>query len=348
MSAPTFTMQTSLSEPKLAVSFRLLLGLYAIIPLCLLLQGFDSLVWSDFLKTNLPSSPYHFVLFQILFGTPHIIASNILLASNADYFQHYRHHIVLMTIAIAVAYFLGSALLPYRLLYTFVACWTVLHVLRQQYGIARGVCQLPNVPFNILLTVSVMTGVAIYLGIFIRGSLTAEQTIWIKQIASVGCLSLVVAGFVFQKYNSSRFGLWFYWANILLVLTSFYLFWQQQYFMAILVPRFVHDATAYVFYVTHDYNKHRLQPRNFIYRAAKAWNIHIFLVLPVLSFALAFILQAYGDEAADWLTLHLFGVEFYKVVTLGVLGYLALMHYYMESLTWQKDSPYREFIAFKP
>lgn len=347
MSAPTFSMHRAINEQKLAVSFRVILGLYAIIPICLLLQGFDSLFWDDFLRTSLPSSPYHFVLFQILFGTPHIVASNILLASNTEYLKHYRHHIILITIAIAFAYFVGSKFLPYRLLYSFVACWTVLHVLRQQYGIARGVCKLPQWLYTLLLTLSVMTGLAIYLGIFLRTSLDNEQIYWIKHVAGLGCLMIFMIAMVFQDKVTSRFGRLFYWSNIFLVLTSFYLYTQQQYFMAILVPRFVHDATAYVFYVAHDYNKHHLQPQNFIYRAAKSCNIHIFIVLPVLSFGLAFILQAYGDTAAAWITQRLFGIEFYKVITIGVLGYLALMHYYMESLTWQKDSPYRNFIAFK-
>ena len=35
-----------------------------------------------------------------------------------------------------------------------------------------------------------------------------------------------------------------------------------------------------------------------------------------------------------------------KAITLGLLGYLALMHYYTEVFTWKQDSPYRRFIAF--
>ena len=70
-------------------------------------------------------------------------------------------------------------------------------------------------------------------------------------------------------------------------------------------------------------------------------------MLPVLSFFLAFVLQAYGDNIVDLITRYLLGVEFYKVITMGFLGYLALMHYYMEALTWQKESPYRKFIAFR-
>ncbi|ESS73128.1 hypothetical protein MGMO_35c00240 [Methyloglobulus morosus KoM1] len=346
MSASSVSIHDSLCDQKQAVSFRLLLGLYGIIPVCLILQCLDHWLWQDYLRNNLPSSPYHFVLFQILFGTPHIIASNILLVSNKDYLVHYRKHIALMTVAIVIGYVLGNMLLPYRLLYVFVAAWTVYHVLKQQYGIARGVCQLPESAFKLLLALSVAAGVAIYLSIFLRSSLTAEQVYWIKHIAALGCLLLVSAAFVCQHFVVTSFGLWFYWSNVFLVLASFYLFLQQHYFMAILVPRFVHDATAYVFYVTHDYNKHQHNPQNIIYRYAGRCGIHLFLVLPCLSFSLAFLLQAYGDYLANLITQYLLGTEFYKVVTLGFLGYLALMHYYMEGLTWQKDSPYRKFIAF--
>jgi hypothetical protein len=39
-------------------------------------------------------------------------------------------------------------------------------------------------------------------------------------------------------------------------------------------------------------------------------------------------------------------VEIRRVVTLVVIGYLSLMHYYTESFTWKGDSPYRQFITF--
>jgi hypothetical protein len=39
-------------------------------------------------------------------------------------------------------------------------------------------------------------------------------------------------------------------------------------------------------------------------------------------------------------------VEIHKAITLGLLGYFALMHYYTEAFTWKQESPYRRFIAF--
>jgi hypothetical protein len=136
------------------------------------------------------------------------------------------------------------------------------------------------------------------------------------------------------------------WANVFLVVSSFFLYAQSYYFFAILIPRLVHDATAYVFYVTHDFNKHSVNPKNVLYCWAKRYSISIFIVLPVLSFLIAFVLQAYGDAVITWITLELFGVEIRKAVTLGLLGYFSLMHYYYEGLTWRIGSPYRQFIAF--
>jgi hypothetical protein len=230
--------------------------------------------------------------------------------------------------------------------YVLVAAWTVYHVLKQQHGVARGVCRLPDWAFYLLLWLSVAAGLVVYIGIFLKHSLSIEQVFWIKTIAASLCALLVLSALFCQRYINTAIGRWFLLSNVFLVLSSFYLYVEQYYFFAIMIPRLVHDATAYIFYVTHDYNKHRLQPQNFIYRTAKQCRLSIFVVLPLLSFLLAFVLQAYGDDVISYLTQVLFGVEIRKAITLGLLGYLALMHYYTEAFTWKQGSPYRQFISF--
>ncbi len=346
MSAQIMTAQDLPDERKLTVSFTLLLGLYAIIPLCVALQLSDIWFWHGFLREHLPSKPTHFLLFQILFGTPHILASTIVLVSNTDYLRFYQRNLVWVTAAIAFFFGIGSLFIPYQGFYVLVAGWTVYHVLKQQHGVARGVCRLPSWAFKLLLSLSVAAGLFVYIGIFLKNSLDVQQTQWLKQLAGLLCAALVLSACYCQRYVTTTFGKWFLWSNIFLVLSSFYLYVQQYYFLAILVPRLVHDATAYIFYVTHDYNKHHNHPQNFLYRYAARCNVHIFMVLPVCSFALAFVLQAYGDNLVSALSEFFFGVEIRKAVTLGLLGYLALMHYYTEAITWKGESPYRRFIAF--
>jgi len=346
MSAHILINQEVPIENKLTVSFRVLLSLYAIIPLCFLLQIADVLFWHGFLRENLPTKPTHFLLFQILFGTPHILASTFVLIGSIDYLKYYQRNLMAMTIAIAIVFGLGSLFIPYQIFYIFVAAWTVYHVLKQQHGVVRGICRLPNWAFYLLLVLSVAAGLCVYIGIFLKNSLEPQQAEWIKQSATLLCLSLILSAFYCQRYVNNNFGKWFLWSNILLVISSFYFFVQHYYFLAILVPRLVHDATAYSFYITHDYNKHHKHPQNFLYRYAARLNISVFIVLPLCSFVLAFVLQAYGDNLVSALTEYLFGIDIRKAITLGLLGYLALMHYYTESITWKGDSPYRRFIAF--
>ncbi len=334
------------TENQLTVSFRVLLGLYAIIPICLLLQLFDGWFWQGALQQHLPSSPKQFLLFQVLFGTPHIVASSIVLASNTEYLKFYKLKILLMTLAIIMIFGVGSLFISYKVLYVTVAAWTVYHVLKQQIGVGRGLYHMPDWAFCLLLWLSVTAGIFVYVGIFMNNSLDAQQLEWIKLVAGGLCAGLVGAGLLCQRYAATQLGKWFLWSNVLLVVSSFYLFVQQYYFLAILVPRLVHDATAYVFYVVHDYNRHHSHPQNFIYRTAARCYVPIFIVLPVCSFLLAFALQSYGDNAINVLTEFFFGVEIRKAITLGLLGYLALMHYYTEAFTWKQGSPYRRFIAF--
>ena len=333
-------------ENPVAISFRLLLAIYAIIPICLALQIIDSWLWNEYLKGALPSSPNHFIFFHILLGTPHIIASAVLLSSNTEYMQTYKVRIITMTLALAVIFGIGSQFLPYRVLYIGVASWTVLHVLKQQHGIAMGVCRLQPWQFWSQLLLSVAAGILVYIGIFMKNSLLPEQVALIIQITWVLSALLLVSTVICHRTVPTLFGKTFLWANAALIFASFYLFAQQYYFLAILVPRLVHDTTAFIFYVAHDYNRHHHKPRNFIYRAARKMRLSIFVVLPLIAFALAFGLQQYGDYYFNMMTQFLFGVEVRKAITLVVLGYLSLMHYYTESFTWKGASPYRRFITF--
>lgn len=350
MSVPvTDTIQTPTSNPninKLAVSFRLLLALYAVIPISLILYILDKGLWNDYLLNNLPTSPKGFLLFQVLFGTPHIVASAIILTSNKEYFLTFRTKIILMTLAIALFFGIGNFVLPYHFMYILVASWTVYHVLKQQHGIARGVCKLNSRQFYMQLWLSIIAGILVYIGIFMKNSLSEQQAEIVRYGAALFCFVLIISTSYVHAKIPTAFGKAFLWANTFLVLSSFFLYIESYYFLAILVPRLVHDATAYTFYVVHDYNRHSDNPQNFIFRAARRIKIHIFLVLPTLSFGLAYVLQQYGDQVFDFIMQTLFETSVPRAITLGFLGYLALMHYYTESFTWKGDSPYRRYIRF--
>ncbi len=346
MSAPSISFPDQGTGTRMAVSFRFLLSLYGIVPLCLLAQLVDQFGFEFRLRDMLPSSPSHFLLFQILFGTPHIIASNLLLGSHFDYLAAYKNKIIGMTVFIIAFFGIGSLFIPYKVLYIITACWTVYHVLKQQHGIAKAVCRLPAKSFYLQLWLSVTAGIFIYLGIFLKDGLTAPQAESIMQIASVLCIGLLASTLLCQKQVPNAFGLWFLWANTLLVICSWYLFSEHYYFLAILMPRLVHDITAYSFYVSHDVNRHGTQTDTGLYKLANACRLPVAAVLPLFSLLLTYLLQVYGDDLLNLIAQTLFSTQVYKAATLGIIGYLSLMHYYTESFVWSAGSPLRRYIAF--
>ncbi len=346
MSASNILVHDSTGENKLAVSFRLLLGLYLVIPLTLIVYLADGLFWNHYVQSALPSRPTDFFLFYILFGTPHIVASAILLSSNKEYLQVFKFKLLIMTLLIILVFGVGSLFIPYRVLYITSASWTVYHVFKQQHGIGKGICRLPVWAFYWLLWLSVITGIFIYLGIFMKNSLDAQQAEWIQLIAGTLTIGLILSSVLCQRYVPTFFGKSFLWSNTLLVVSSFYMYTQEYYFLAILIPRLVHDATAYVFYVTHDYNKNHSKQKNSLYKYASRCKLHVFLVLPIISFGLAYLLQAHGDQLVNLITQFFFSSEIQQVISLGLIGYLSLMHYYTESFTWQAGSPLRRYIRF--
>lgn len=331
---------------RFPVSFRFLLSLYGIVPICLLMVVIDRFAYESSLRDWLPSSPGHFLLFQIFFGTPHIIASNVLLATHNEYLQTFKTKLIGMTLFIIAFFGIGSLLIPYRVLYVITACWTVYHVLKQQLGVAKAVCRLPAWAFYLQLWLSVSAGCLIYLGVFLNNSLTAEQAQWVLRLATLLTLALLLATVWIQRYAASGFGRVFLWANSLLVAGSWFVYIEQYYFLAILMPRLVHDITAFSFYVTHDVNRHGRQAQNSLFRLTNAARIPPAMVLPMLAFSSTFLLQAYGNDAVNWIAQTLFATEINKAVTLGLIGYLALMHYYTEAFVWSAGSPLRRYIRF--
>lgn len=342
----TANLSIEKQDNKLAISFKVLLGLYIIIPICVLVYIADQYYWNSYIKSMLPNRPSHFILLQILFGTPHIIASSIILISNKEYLHYYKNKLLIMTVLIIAVFGIGSLFIPYRALYIAAACWTVYHVFKQQHGIAKGLCRLPNWGFYWLLWISVAAGIFIYIGVFLHHILDAKQTQWVQMIAFVLTGGLLLSTVLCQRYITHSFGKCFLWANTLLIVSSFFMYSQQYYFLAILIPRLVHDSTAYIFYISHDYNKHYTHRQNILYKFAKYLYLPIWLFLPILSFALAYLLQAYGDELINMLSVLLFSHPINQAISLGLIGYLSLMHYYTESFTWQANSPLRRYIRF--
>lgn len=329
----------------LRLSLRGLLALYLVVPLALAAWAVDAMFLDHSLRASLPDKPTDYFLFELVFGWPHIVASTIILTTNGEYLDLYRRRLVVVS-AIVIAFFLvGYFTLPYSALFFVAATATIIHVLKQQIGIGRGAARISSRSYTLWGWSSIGVGVVLYNALFLA-ELDSYRTELVLLAVILAVPSLVLAVRLHAEIETGL-GRLFLWSNTALVVSALAFYAAGYGIFAIAVPRVVHDTTAFAFYVAHDVNKHRAGPRNRLYRVANAIPGGIYWVTPVLAIATAYLLAQHGDAVFHWLSGNLFADSVPKAVSLGLLGYLGMMHYYYESFTWKTGSPYRAFVPMR-
>ena len=98
----------------------------------------------------------------------------------------------------------------------------------------------------------------------------------------------------------------------------------------ILIPRVIHDLTAYTVYITHDRNRNRQGRINPLYRLTGGGRLSPLLLLPALSIAIAFVLSSH---------------QHYPVISIAILT-VSFLHYYFEGFIWRGPNPHRNYVNF--
>lgn len=333
------------ARPRLSLSLRRLLLLYLVIPLALGAVAVDQLVFDGSLRTALPREPSHYLLFELVFGWPHIVASTIILATNGEYVSAYRRKLLVASTAIILFFTVGYFVLPYTVLFFVGATATIVHVLKQQIGIGRGAARTDSRMYTAWGWAAIGTGIVLYNALFLQ-ALDPYRSVLVPIAAVLAVITVGLAVRVHRDITSSL-GHRFLWANTALVVSSS-LFYAAGYgLLAIAIPRIVHDMTAFAFYVVHDANKHGSGPRNRLHRLAARVPGGAFWVTPALAILVAYVLGKHGDALVHQLSRGVLAEAVPQPVSLGVLGYLGMMHYYYESFTWKSGSPYRQHISLR-
>src|SRR5262249_38416726 len=109
--------------------------MYLILPLCALVYALDVVVFDHHLLRVLPKSPRSSFLLSILFGTPHIVASNLLFLTNREYFQLYRRRALLATLTIMAFFAIGSLLFSRAVMFVAVSPTPLIHMIIIQFVI---------------------------------------------------------------------------------------------------------------------------------------------------------------------------------------------------------------------
>ena len=99
-------------HPRLALSFRGLLSIYAVIPLCLVAVLLDSGLFHGALRRALPDSPEDLRLLSVFIVLPHIVASALSFAEQ-EYLGFYKQRLFLaVPVVLGAVYVLPASARP--------------------------------------------------------------------------------------------------------------------------------------------------------------------------------------------------------------------------------------------
>jgi hypothetical protein len=334
------------SRLKITASF--LLGICAIVPLCTVAMICDVAFWGGTMFRALPTNPESFFLFQLAFGTPHVIASSLILATNRAYVGRYWLRLLLFSMFLLLFFGVGSLFIPYNVFLAVVGAATVLHVIKQQVGIGKGICRLKSRFYDVWGWTLIVYGSILYYALYSYHGFDGDTGDWVNgllsTLAAFATLMTVICHFRITTVK----GRLYLWANAMMVLQSGLFYAEGYSFLAILGPRLVHDLTAFTFYVAHDVNRHGHLPQNLLYRAASKLGLSVFWVCPVVAVLLTFLLGRYADPIADITIKPILGYSPEYGASFLIVGYLAMLHYFTEVFTWKHGSPYRQYVAMAP
>lgn len=316
---------------------RLLLALYAVVPFALALMLFDQLALGASLQTNvLPAAPEAWPAWTIVFGMPHVIAG-LLTMADREYLAYYRRRFMLPLLgfgAVSVAAAIGPPQLTF-VIALWLGFYTVTHLLTQQIGLTF--TMLNDAPLRFMRMwkwIMLLLGLLIYAGLYLDTHFARASVGGLDPHALVvlggAVLLALLAGFTTLLARSAvdRCAVAYVWCNLAMmagVLAAYV--WRYPVFI-LLIPRVIHDLTAYLVYYTHDRNRNAGKAHNLLYWGKHAQRRVAFWVLPSVSIALAYALQM--DDVP---------------LFIGINFMLTFTHYHIESVVWRRPHLHRRFLV---
>jgi hypothetical protein len=309
-------------------SRALLLGLYAIVPLSLGIMLLDVALLGGWLKRALPSTPESLLVFSLFFNLPHIAASAVTFVDR-DYLARYGRRVTSAALGIAalIAAFPGLVDLP--VFNAALYLWTVVHVVGQQFGMTRLMGRVPESAHRPWRWSGFVLATLIYFGSVADEMLPRGG----ERLVHAACwmafpVFLYFSVKVIRAIEGSR-ARSYALANVAMMATVLAAYSLGFAFFVVLIPRVLHDLSAYVFYVSHDANRNAREPRNSVYRALSFTGIPAWALGPLVSLAIAAPLTLHADES--W--------------SIRIAVALTLFHYYTDGFAWKNGSPHRDHIV---
>ena len=308
------------------ISFRLLLSIYAIIPIAVVVMLADTYAWSGGLRTWLPHYPETLLWYTLLFNLPHILASFFSFADK-EYLHFYKSKLAWGTPIIALA----ALLLPHinlNLTVLIIVLYTMYHNISQQTGVSTIVMRARPLLYQYWRWTTILLALTLYFLVYpsiINKYLFPYR---FPLLLILFAISIILTFFLVKK-SKTHIGTLYTWSTNAIGGTCMLAYFLGYPIFTITILRFVHDLTAFVFYIVHDQNRNREVMHNVLYRNLFLSPRYFVIAIPLLGIILTYIVQGGG-----------------VATIVQVFFFLAVMHYYLDGFMWKNNSPHRQHLAF--
>lgn len=303
-----------------SISKKVLLLPYLIVPIVIVLILADYLFFQQRLQKLLLVQPILVLLAGILFGLPHIVAS-LFAYADKNYRAFYKKDFKFVVPASLLAAVLTTYVLPKFAGYILYTVLTLVHTIGQQTGLSRSGIRVSNRTYLVWRWASTFVACSTVLSLAQIGGL--KMPLLVVAVLALSVSSYCAIRLILEAGGAKK-------ANYLLatqamLVVSFTCFVTGYALLGILIPRIVHDCTAYILYIAHD-SKHTLNSsNNVIYAKLNIKGKHVFWFLPFVSVIFAIFLNMTG----------------FLMIT------ITYFHYFMEKTAWSRQSIHRSIVMFK-
>lgn len=320
------------SNTKLtSIRFSGLIGVYGLIPISAILVIIDIFLFDHYLQKTLLTSPEQYPIFLVFFRYPHIIAG-LFAYTHKKYVDTYLPRIKKATILIGLSFLI---LLPLfgKWFFAGYEIWTVKHALGQQLGLTRKFLGGGGTDHRIWSFCFFLLGLILYFFVTIKFIAKID----FHEIEIFLMIILLIITFYtlrLLKLKNNDYGGYYLVCNYMMIVSAFIFVKLNYPFFFLLIPRVIHDITAFQFYSVHDQNLQNASNGIPIYRAFRWTKIPVLFLCPLLSICLGLPIVAsiyFGGS----------GIVFY------LMGMIGLFHYYTDSFTWKRDSISQPFIPIQ-
>lgn len=313
----------------LLISKKLLLAVYLIVPLLLLIVLVDLFYFDAALRPYMGVEALYLPIFIFVFNLPHVIAS-FFSFFDKEYVKHYRKHLFFylpgLLLATAVLLYVD-----YVLGIVFFLLNDVWHGVKQKVGIALMLGAKPGWLHRVW-TLAPFIASSIAFVYFIRPAAYPDFLVPYISPALFGGAVIILFSMVAMLWTSAKKVRLYIFAVSFLFLVNYFFILAGYFFFSLLAFRFVHDVSAFAFYVTHDYNRQKHTTQNWLYGFFARVPVPILVLTPLLGFSFAYMVRTLAN-----------GVSVGYAITILI----AMTHYYLESVMWKRGSPHREHVRVR-